>query len=444
VRTLDLAATKGCESVEREDDECFAEALRLAYVALTRARHRVTLWWGGAKDAATSPLGWLLHGERGDGATPRLARTAVSARLKGAGDEVLRARLLALQAAAPAGAVAVVDEEGAPPGRHAGAADEPPALAARPWTRTAALDDGWRLGSFTGLTAGAHATYDPRAAADADDPVGTPEALGDTAHDGPTHDGAPGDEASDPEATSPGVEAPVPLAAFPRSAAAGIFFHEVLERHDVAEPAQLAERVGAALAAHGFGDGGWTAVVTAELARTLEAPLARAVGGTRPLRLVEVPAGTRLAELRFELPAVAAAHAAGGGEITPAALARAIAEHPGGALDRPGSGIMRADYADGSRRSGSARCAASSPARSISSRATATGAGGWWTTSPITSARGAPTTRRRGWARRWPTRTTCCSTISTRWRSRAGWPGARRASTGTATSAGCATSSCAA
>ena len=36
------------------------EDLRLAYVALTRARHQAVVWWAGSEDAANSPLGRLL------------------------------------------------------------------------------------------------------------------------------------------------------------------------------------------------------------------------------------------------------------------------------------------------------------------------------------------------------------------------------------------------
>ncbi|HTJ97791.1 MAG TPA: 3'-5' exonuclease, partial [Rhodocyclaceae bacterium] len=41
--------------------ESRAEALRLAYVALTRARQHCVLVWGALKDAESSPLAWLLH-----------------------------------------------------------------------------------------------------------------------------------------------------------------------------------------------------------------------------------------------------------------------------------------------------------------------------------------------------------------------------------------------
>ncbi|HKY02625.1 MAG TPA: UvrD-helicase domain-containing protein, partial [Burkholderiales bacterium] len=44
-------------------EEELAERLRLAYVALTRAKHRCVFAWGAAKDAEDSALAWLLHGK---------------------------------------------------------------------------------------------------------------------------------------------------------------------------------------------------------------------------------------------------------------------------------------------------------------------------------------------------------------------------------------------
>ena len=42
-------------------EEAYAERVRLAYVALTRAAYRCTIAWGCAKGAETAPLAWLLH-----------------------------------------------------------------------------------------------------------------------------------------------------------------------------------------------------------------------------------------------------------------------------------------------------------------------------------------------------------------------------------------------
>src|SRR5690606_25286936 len=72
---LDLGSDALEENLQRARREIFAEQLRLAYVALTRARDRLWLHWGpvalpkAKKDGSlpdeglhTSALAWLLHG----------------------------------------------------------------------------------------------------------------------------------------------------------------------------------------------------------------------------------------------------------------------------------------------------------------------------------------------------------------------------------------------
>jgi exodeoxyribonuclease V beta subunit len=43
------------------------EELRLAYVALTRARHQAVIWWAGTRDSCTSPLSRLAFAREEDG-----------------------------------------------------------------------------------------------------------------------------------------------------------------------------------------------------------------------------------------------------------------------------------------------------------------------------------------------------------------------------------------
>ncbi|MDF1506066.1 UvrD-helicase domain-containing protein, partial [Roseisolibacter sp. H3M3-2] len=93
-RVIDLRASRETPAGARVEDERFAESLRLAYVALTRARHQVTLWWGAATDFETSPLAWLLHG--GDAADAAEARASVGARVGTLEDAAPRARVEAL------------------------------------------------------------------------------------------------------------------------------------------------------------------------------------------------------------------------------------------------------------------------------------------------------------------------------------------------------------
>jgi exodeoxyribonuclease V beta subunit len=313
-RAIDLRGGPRTASAAQVDDARFAESLRLAYVAMTRARHQLTLWWGAATSFDTSPLAWLLHGD--DAAPADGARSPRSAlldlQLRARDDDALRDRLEALTATAP-GLIAVDDEDLEAPAARWQAPDAArPPLAVRPWTRAAALDDGWRMGSFSALTRGAHAHRD---ADDGD----APEALDDARHSVPDEEGD------------------VPLAAFPASAQAGLFFHEVLERHDPATPDALRELVDDRLHAYGFDAARWADPVTDVLRGVLDAPLDGGTGDDA-LRLRRVPMAERLTELRFELPACGAGDAA----ISPAALARAFRDHPGGAL----AGDALARYAD--------------------------------------------------------------------------------------------------
>ena len=54
------------------ETEQLAENLRLLYVALTRARQRCYLYWGGLPGADTSAPAWLFHNRDDAGAMPGL------------------------------------------------------------------------------------------------------------------------------------------------------------------------------------------------------------------------------------------------------------------------------------------------------------------------------------------------------------------------------------
>src|SRR5690606_38166017 len=60
---FDLGSAQREAHQRRAQEEELGERLRLAYVALTRAKHRCVMVWGGINDADTSALAWLLHGD---------------------------------------------------------------------------------------------------------------------------------------------------------------------------------------------------------------------------------------------------------------------------------------------------------------------------------------------------------------------------------------------
>jgi exodeoxyribonuclease V beta subunit len=61
--TLDLGSDSIEENRTLSTQETLSESMRLLYVALTRAKNRCYLVWGGFKEAGTSPLAYLFHNQ---------------------------------------------------------------------------------------------------------------------------------------------------------------------------------------------------------------------------------------------------------------------------------------------------------------------------------------------------------------------------------------------
>ena len=124
--------------------EEWGERLRLAYVALTRAKHRCVVHWGAVNEGEYSSLAWLLHGEAGDAADPQ----GFAARFKSLDDEALRARLHELaQRSDSAMAVTTLEEpDDCVLQRDA---SQSPVGAARVFS--GAVSAPWRVSSFSGL-----------------------------------------------------------------------------------------------------------------------------------------------------------------------------------------------------------------------------------------------------------------------------------------------------
>jgi exodeoxyribonuclease V beta subunit len=297
-----LGGKDGSRHWARAEREKLAENLRLLYVALTRARHRCTVFWGAAYEHEKSALCYLLHGA----ADPEAWIAQADERRKSLDDARMKAEVRAL-AEASGGAVAVreADLEAPPASSWRPAPAEGAArLAARSATRR--VERAWRTASFTQLTASSSAVLA------ADDPAR--------------------DEIDE---TPAGALAPpaadLPLAAFPRGARAGNFFHQVLEEIDFqGEASTHAECVREKLIEHGFA-ATWQGAVCRALDDVLRAPLA---GGAS---LRDVPVQRRLVELEFCLP-VAHQQAGARALVTPVQLA--------GVFRRHGSAAIPSDYPD--------------------------------------------------------------------------------------------------
>ncbi len=270
---LDLGSA-GLEENERlAGEEREAEARRLFYVALTRAKFLAALVLGGVKGLDRSSPGILLGVEEkdleGGGLPEKLAR--FSERSKG---RVVVEILPGAEAGPPCG------EEG----------KEPPLLEGNPLRRV--LDASRRVSSFSGLVSGEGRLL----------PAGM-ERPGAEPGEG-EREGLP--------AWGPPEEG-ILLQDFPAGPGAGNFFHHVLERMDFRDRAGWEEIVGKALVEHGFGPE-WKEKVLPALEMVVETPLEE--GGPR---LREISPRERLTEMEFLFPC-------GRGEekVTAARLAAAL------------------------------------------------------------------------------------------------------------------------
>lgn len=225
-----------------------AEDVRLAYVALTRARYRCWMVWGHINDAETSAPAWLLH--------PGQQKLAA---------DTMRRDLDALVAASD-GTICVRDLKTPADVDFTPASRDVTRLAARSFERI--LRDSKRVTSFTGL---AH-----------DRPIEAPD-----------YDAA--DRPAEPDMPVSGRD----IFAFPRGAHAGKCLHAIFEHVDFANcPRRLLEQIVTRdLAAHGF-DTQWTRAVSDMVQAVLATPLE----DDGALRLANVTRSQRLDELEFYYP----------------------------------------------------------------------------------------------------------------------------------------------
>ncbi|MDV6292642.1 UvrD-helicase domain-containing protein [Rhodococcus aetherivorans] len=260
------------ERRRRHDEEVAGEELRLLYVALTRARCHLVLWWAPGYSTSGAPLHRMLFGR-----VPGTSEIAHKARVP---EDPIVAQQLTGWAGRAAGTVSV---------EAVGSAPIPAVTWVRPHETVVELeaarfdrelDDAWRRTSYTALTAAAH--EGPGAGAEAEQPAKTDEP-----EEPPL---LPADAADD------GIASPMnPL---PGGAVFGTLVHAVLEVVDTAAADLGAEllRCCRDTVAEQFSD-----VDPEELAEALlpvlRTPLAGGAG-----TLADIAPADRLAELDFELP----------------------------------------------------------------------------------------------------------------------------------------------
>jgi exodeoxyribonuclease V beta subunit len=282
--------------VRRHREEQRGEDLRLAYVALTRAKHQAVIWWAPSYDSRHSPLGRLLFAKGTDGSIAPEGKFTP-------GDDAADARFAELADQA-SGAVGIERSSLGAPTTWSPPLEPPIDLAAARFDRR--LDLWWRRTSYTDITSEAHEAI---VASEPEQPLLDDEPSAPT----PVAAGAARELAPDS-----------PLGTMPVGVAFGTFVHRVFEATDFAADdldTELAESVAAAQS-RGPLELGEPARIIAGLRAAIETPLGPLLGGRR---LRDITRRDRLDELEFELPL------AGGddptGQLTLPAIARALVAH---------------------------------------------------------------------------------------------------------------------
>ena len=296
--TLDLGSPRQAEARAQARREELAESLRLAYVALTRAKHRCYTIWGHVRDGATAPLAYLLHQPQDLGDDPM---DAVQAHVGVLGPAEIGADLDRL-ARASGGTITVRAIPQETPPLFSGAVTAPEDLRARTFTRS--LVSSWRIASFSAL------------ARESDDAA---EWL---------------DDEPQPPLREVGLaHGELDISRFPRGVRAGQCLHDLFARVDFAAARPAGESVVTeTLTAHGF-DPAWGPAVAAMLERVLDCPLDP---GDSSLRLRGVARHDRLDELEFHYPVA---------RVTDAGLRRVLLAHGYGAGTRIRDELERLTFA---------------------------------------------------------------------------------------------------
>ena len=278
--------------------EAAAEAMRLVYVALTRAVHRCYLVMGAyafattgkpnANESTRSALNWLVAGQAHD-AAQWLAKPPEAA--------VIEAAWEAYAAAHPETVAMVSVPRDARPARLQTARNAAAAEALPPPRH---IPSGWRLGSYSALSRGAADESTPvDADTDTDAVTSTRSATVAARGDAPPATDALRVARERPRAGNPPV-ASTDILDFPRGREAGDCLHAVLERVDFGAPEGWPRAVDSALAEHAVAAPGPAsparAAVLAMLGDVVAAELADG------LQLHTVTPARRLVELEFTLP----------------------------------------------------------------------------------------------------------------------------------------------
>jgi exodeoxyribonuclease V beta subunit len=307
---IDLGLSDRQEVLARVRREEFAEHLRILYVAVTRARHRCTVLWGGIGDCHTSALAYLLFQAScgGDVAT-------TAAHVLEMSDADMASGLDALAGASGA-TIGWRELASGGPEAHADAEERGGRLEYRgPLPR---VEGAWSVTSFSRMASSARSVSRPAA-------------------EGIDHDEAAGEDPPAPPAGTADDAGRVPLHDFPKGAGPGSFLHDVFEHLDFEErdAQRLEAHVGERLSRFGFDAQRWQRPVSGAVSDALATPLPPLASGDA-FTLSRVPLSCRVAEMEFILPvagpgrrldvaSLAAAFQGRTGELVPAGYHEEIA-----------------------------------------------------------------------------------------------------------------------
>ena len=300
-RTIDvgLEGPHWAGHLQQHIDEERGEELRLAYVALTRAKHQAVVWWVGSWDSRDSALSRLLFTRDAEGNVASSGDFVPT-------DEAATRRFQDLADAAP-GRFSVSPAVSGAAVTWPGDVTATSSLSASSFDRD--LDWWWRRTSFSDITAG---TYEARVASEPEEAVVDDESA---PHAPPVED----DGADDLRAV------PSLLAEMPVGVEVGTLVHRVFESTDFAAAdldVELVEQVAAAQARRRV-ELGDLSLAVAGLRAAIETPLGPLAGG---IALRDVTRADRLDELDFELPLVGGDDPSGPA-LTLSAIAAVLRSH---------------------------------------------------------------------------------------------------------------------
>ncbi|MEI8237980.1 MAG: UvrD-helicase domain-containing protein, partial [Actinomycetota bacterium] len=313
-RVIDIATEQGWSGVDNKEKpasrkyyattDARGDRLRLLYVALTRAQHRTVMWWAPGSDSSKSAANALLFDRNSTGAPnntrpaltfgPRGGPQEFDAAIANPSDTDAAERLQVLATSSDG----LIDVSECPasvpfarwlPDLHG---DVPPQLSVAPTNGRRLADFMWRHWSFTAITKTLLQEWSPYTSS------------------APVVGGSDESEAADdptqvPAASSSTNTSTMPLADVVAGAEFGTLVHSVLERIDPAS-STLRDNLRDAVRVQTHRDGVKVdvEVLTDGLFAAIDTPLGTIADG---LRLADIPASDRLAELDFDMP-LASAH----------------------------------------------------------------------------------------------------------------------------------------